>query len=117
MGTPMALNLIKTGHNVSVYNRTQSKTEIFSEQGYSVYHTLRQIIENCDIVFGKGYKNKSILPVSKIIFYSPYGSLVMVRTLTAYLKIQRRGPPVRDMPRHKVIKILTLTTEPVQSFI
>ena len=57
MGTPMALNLIKTGHNVSVYNRTQSKTEIFSEQGYSVYHTLRQIIENCDIVFGKGYEN------------------------------------------------------------
>ena len=64
MGTPMALNLIKTGHNVSVYNRTQSKTEIFSEQGYSVYHTLRQIIENCDIVFGKGYDNFTISRVA-----------------------------------------------------
>lgn len=52
MGTPMALNLKKTGHNVSVYNRTLSKTHALREAGITVYETLRQVIENCDIVFG-----------------------------------------------------------------
>ena len=33
-----------------------------------------------------------------------------------FLKIKRRGPPVRDMPRHKleVIKLLIIATEPVK---
>ena len=41
----------------------------------------------------------------------------MVRTLTAYLKIQRQGPPVRDMPRHKLkmIKLLIIATEPIKT--
>ena len=52
MGAPMAANLLRTGHNVSVYNRTKSKTGELAEHGATVYETLRQIIENCDIVFG-----------------------------------------------------------------
>lgn len=51
MGTPMALNLKKTGHNVSVYNRTHTKTQPLRDAGITVYETLRQVIENCDIVF------------------------------------------------------------------
>ena len=53
MGTPMALNLKKTGHNVACYNRTHAKTQPLKEAGITVYETLRQVIENCDIVFGK----------------------------------------------------------------
>ena len=49
----MALNLKKTGHNVAVYNRTHAKTQPLKEAGITVYETLRQVIENCDIVFGK----------------------------------------------------------------
>ena len=64
MGAPMASNLIRTGHNVSVYNRTKSKTTEFPEMGAKVYETLRQIIENCDIVFGTGF---AILLAQQII--------------------------------------------------
>lgn len=59
MGTPMALNLKKTGHNVSVYNRTLSKTQVLRDAGITVYETLRQVIENCDIVFGKEFYIRS----------------------------------------------------------
>ena len=51
--------------------------------------------------------------------------LVMYRTLTTYLfyirkiSIKRRGPPVRDMPRHKqeVIRLLIIATKPVETVI
>ena len=34
-----------------------------------------------------------------------------------FLKIKRRGPPVQDMPRHKLeaIKLLSIATEPVET--
>ena len=34
-----------------------------------------------------------------------------------FLKIKRRGPPVRDMSRHKLeaIKLLIIATEPVET--
>jgi len=88
MGTPMALNLIKTGHNVSVYNRTQSKTEIFSEQGYSVYHTLRQIIENCDIVFACVSDPKA----ARDIVFGPDGILQYVTPKKAYVDMSTVDP-------------------------
>jgi 3-hydroxyisobutyrate dehydrogenase-like beta-hydroxyacid dehydrogenase len=47
------MNLIKTGHDVSVWNRTASKTVQFRNEGATVYDTKRQIVENCDIIFGK----------------------------------------------------------------
>ena len=52
-GGAMAMNLIKTGHDVSVWNRTASKTVQFRNEGATVYDTKRQIVENCDIIFGK----------------------------------------------------------------
>lgn len=51
MGGAMAMNLIKTGHDVSVWNRTASKTVQFRNEGATVYDTKRQIVENCDIIF------------------------------------------------------------------
>ena len=53
LGGAMAMNLIKTGHDVSVWNRTASKTVQFRNEGATVYDTKRQIVENCDIIFGK----------------------------------------------------------------
>ena len=47
----MAMNLIRTGHDVSVWNRTIDKTKALKELGATVYETKRQIVENCDIVF------------------------------------------------------------------
>ena len=36
MGTPMALNLLKAGHRVIVYNRTRAKTEALTPKGVQV---------------------------------------------------------------------------------
>lgn len=36
MGTPMALNLLKAGHRVTVYNRTRAKTEALASNGAQV---------------------------------------------------------------------------------
>jgi len=47
----MAMNLIRTGHDVSVWNRTIDKTKSLKEAGATVYETKRQVVENCDIIF------------------------------------------------------------------
>ena len=47
----MAMSMIRTGHDVSVWNRTADKTKPLEEMGAKVYDTKRQIVENCDIVF------------------------------------------------------------------
>ncbi|CAG5105888.1 Oidioi.mRNA.OKI2018_I69.chr1.g2541.t1.cds [Oikopleura dioica] len=51
MGGAMAMNLLRTGHDVSVWNRTASKTIPLRNRGATVYDTKRQIVENCDIIF------------------------------------------------------------------
>lgn len=51
MGTPMALNLIKAGNQLSVYNRTQSKLKPLIEAGAKPYSSVEGICEDSDIIF------------------------------------------------------------------
>ena len=44
MGTPIALNLLKAGHRVIVYNRTRSKAEALAAQGAQI---AEQITDTC----------------------------------------------------------------------
>ncbi|MBL7055384.1 2-hydroxy-3-oxopropionate reductase [Candidatus Woesearchaeota archaeon] len=46
MGRPMALNLIKAGFSVTVYNRTKSKAEGFD----SVANSPKEVAEKCDVI-------------------------------------------------------------------
>ena len=41
------------------------------------------------------------------------------KSVRIFLKIKRRGPPVRDMPRRRieVIKLLIIASEPVETVI
>eukprot|EP00359_Climacostomum_virens_P009607 CAMPEP_0204913332 /NCGR_PEP_ID=MMETSP1397-20131031/11246_1 /ASSEMBLY_ACC=CAM_ASM_000891 /TAXON_ID=49980 /ORGANISM="Climacostomum Climacostomum virens, Strain Stock W-24" /LENGTH=272 /DNA_ID=CAMNT_0052084545 /DNA_START=1 /DNA_END=815 /DNA_ORIENTATION=+ len=50
MGSGMALNLIKHGYPLLVYNRTQSKTAELVENG-AVYASVQEIAQTCSIVF------------------------------------------------------------------
>ena len=50
MGRPMALNLLKKGHQVTVYNRTESGTEEPVKAGASKALTLRECAEGKDVV-------------------------------------------------------------------
>ena len=59
----MAMNLVRSGHDVSVWNRTIEKTKALEELGATVYETKQQIVENCDIVFDlRNIKKKSLIP-------------------------------------------------------
>merc|ERR1712130_497092 len=51
MGTPMAMNLVRSGHNVAVWNRTTEKTKPVVALGATVYTQKKELFSNCDIVF------------------------------------------------------------------
>ena len=51
MGNPMAINLIKAGFEVNVYNRTFFKTQNLKEEGANSFDNIKELVENSDIVF------------------------------------------------------------------
>ena len=50
MGEPMALNLVKAGYHVSVYNRTPNKTQSLEQAGARVASTPAEAAQNADYV-------------------------------------------------------------------
>lgn len=50
MGYPMAKNLEKVGFPLSVFNRTASKSEPFTDLS-EVYLSATELVKNCDIIF------------------------------------------------------------------
>ena len=50
MGTPMATNLLKAGFNITVFNRTQSKTKSIVDAGAAVVSAPAHLFETCDVV-------------------------------------------------------------------
>lgn len=51
MGSGIVKNLINSGHDVCVYNRTHDKTEKFEKAGAKVMLTPSDVIEHADITF------------------------------------------------------------------
>jgi len=51
MGGGMAANLCRAGHDVTVYNRTASKTKPLTELGATVVASPAELAASCDIVF------------------------------------------------------------------
>ena len=52
MGTPMALNVLSRGHELTVFNRTQTKTRPLLEAGAKVAPTAAEAVE--PLLFGAG---------------------------------------------------------------
>ena len=50
MGGPMASNLLRAGHDVAVWNRTQEKAEPFAEEGARVESTAVDAVREAEIV-------------------------------------------------------------------
>lgn len=50
MGRAMALNLVKAGFQVTVYNRTRQRTSEFADLGCEVASTPRALAKACDVV-------------------------------------------------------------------
>jgi len=51
MGTPMALNLIKAGYDLSVYNRSDEKLKPLIDAGAKPYRSVIDICQDADIIF------------------------------------------------------------------
>lgn len=51
MGTPMALNLLKAGFDVSVYNRSPEKLKPLTDAGAKIYTSLDEVRENSNVIF------------------------------------------------------------------
>lgn len=51
MGTPMALNLLKAGFELSVYNRSADKTKPLTDAGAKAYTSLDEVRENSNVIF------------------------------------------------------------------
>ena len=50
MGSPMARNIVKAGHTVTVYNRTKSRAEEFRSSGVMVANTPGEAASSTDVV-------------------------------------------------------------------
>ncbi len=50
MGRPMALNLLNAGYELTVWNRTQQKTQPPRDAGAQVADTLTELAEKCDLI-------------------------------------------------------------------
>jgi 2-hydroxy-3-oxopropionate reductase len=50
MGFPMAKNLLKSGYNLKVYNRSQDKADRLKEFGAEISISLKDVVTNCDVV-------------------------------------------------------------------
>jgi 3-hydroxyisobutyrate dehydrogenase-like beta-hydroxyacid dehydrogenase len=51
LGTPIAINLKESGHEVYVYNRTVSKTTVLAAKGAIVCNSVAAVAKTCSIVF------------------------------------------------------------------
>lgn len=51
MGNAVAVNLLKAGHQLWVYNRTKSKTDNLVQQGATWEDNPQQVVEQSDVIF------------------------------------------------------------------
>ena len=51
MGEPMAMNLLKAGYQLNVYNRSKQKEFNFTENGAKSYSSTEELAKNSDIIF------------------------------------------------------------------
>lgn len=67
MGSGIVKNLINSGHEVCVYNRTHDKTDKFVKAGAKVMLTPSDVIENADITFSCVSDPAALKNVSELV--------------------------------------------------
>lgn len=67
LGTPIAINLKESGHELYVYNRTASKTAPLAAKGAIVSDSIEAICGECNIVFTMVSDDAAIKEVSAVL--------------------------------------------------
>lgn len=63
MGKPMAINLIKKGYPLTVFNRTKSKADALASQGANVASSPAELAQQSDVVFTNVSDDQALLDV------------------------------------------------------
>ncbi|WP_438444631.1 NAD(P)-binding domain-containing protein [Gorillibacterium sp. sgz5001074] len=63
MGMPMAVNLLKNGYPLTVYNRTAPKAESLQAMGASIAKTPAQLAKEADVIFTNVSNDQALLDV------------------------------------------------------
>ena len=61
MGSAICANIQNAGYDVTVYNRTESKTKPFEQAGAQVALTIKALVERSDIIFSSLFDDRSVL--------------------------------------------------------
>jgi 3-hydroxyisobutyrate dehydrogenase-like beta-hydroxyacid dehydrogenase len=64
MGAAIASNLLKAGHQLTVYNRTRSKIDPLAQAGATVADSIGQAVHQCEVVFTMLADDASALEVA-----------------------------------------------------
>ncbi|HEX6432248.1 MAG TPA: NAD(P)-dependent oxidoreductase [Niastella sp.] len=65
LGTPIAENLLASGHQLFVYNRTASKTKPLTEKGATACATIKEVTEACTVIITMVSDDKALKSVSE----------------------------------------------------
>ena len=106
MGFPMAKNLENAGFPLSVFNRTPSKSEPFTDLS-EVYISAVELVNNCDIIFTMVSNDAAIIDLYEDIFhledisgkiFIDMSTISKDLTLTIAQKIQEKQARFMDAP-------------------
>ena len=83
MGKPMVINLIKNNHEVSVYNRTQSKADSLKESGVLITNTIEECVSDKDIIITMVGYPKDVEEVYNIILNNAHENTICIDMTTS----------------------------------
>jgi 3-hydroxyisobutyrate dehydrogenase-like beta-hydroxyacid dehydrogenase len=63
LGTPIAENLLASGHPLFVYNRTASKTKPLTEKGATACASIKEVTEACTVIITMVSDDKALKSV------------------------------------------------------
>lgn len=96
MGSGIVKNLINSGHDVCVYNRTHDKTRKFEKAGATVMLTPSDVVEYADITFSCVSDPQALKDVSfaNIFFCFPYSPKLILQTIFGQYGVSSLDPDV-----------------------
>src|SRR5688500_17993187 len=65
LGTPIAQNLLESGYQLFVYNRTASKTKPLTEKGATACATIKELTAACTVIITIVSDDKALKSVSE----------------------------------------------------
>jgi 3-hydroxyisobutyrate dehydrogenase-like beta-hydroxyacid dehydrogenase len=65
LGTPIAENILESGHELFVYNRTASKTKVLTDKGATACATIKELAAACTVIVTMVSDDKALQSISE----------------------------------------------------